>query len=85
MLNFAQFHPQTERSTHVVSYWHLPGGYDAVNATVRYAFFDSEEEAQELVHHLGEDSPAMAVAMTVDDHRCELRQQKHRHFLMSQA
>lgn len=35
-------------ATHVVSYWWLPGGYDAERAHVRFAFFDNEQEAQQF-------------------------------------
>lgn len=47
----------------VVSYWHLPGGYDAVHARAVYAFFENEDDAQAWTTKYA-NPPEMAVLMT---------------------
>ena len=47
-------------SKFVVSYWHIPGGYDYSNATVLYEFYDTEEEAVVRARCIGGMPPEMA-------------------------
>lgn len=51
-------------TTHLVSYWHIPGGYDYVNARASTVECDSEEAAEAVACDKGKDFPAMASVLT---------------------
>jgi len=54
-------------TTHVVSYWKIPGGCDYAHAWVCIKQACSEEEANQLANALGREPPEMAMVMTVAD------------------
>lgn len=51
-------------TTHLVSYWHIPGGYDYSKARATILECDSEESAEAFACDKGKDFPAMASVMT---------------------
>lgn len=53
-----------EGTTHIISYWYIPGGSDHVNAESRIAEASSEEEANQTAKRIGEFPPEMAHVLT---------------------
>lgn len=51
-------------TTHVVSYWHIPGGADYEHAEVHHKQATSEIEANEIADKTGRFPPEMAFVMT---------------------
>ncbi len=54
-----------KRPTHVVSYWHIPGGYNYSGAYIIEEPCFSQEEADAVAAFHGEDIPAMAQVYTL--------------------
>lgn len=52
-------------SKFVVSYWHIPGGCNYTDATVRIEFYDTEEEANDRAKCIGGMPPEMADAYDI--------------------
>ena len=53
-------------TTHVVSFWHIPGGCDYSNAEVFYAYFSEEEKARAFAKKY-ENIPEMANLITIEN------------------
>lgn len=63
-LDFTGHFEQQLDTTHVVSMWHIPGGYDYSNANVIYCFFEKEETAV-VFEKKWQYPPEMAVLLTI--------------------
>lgn len=51
----------------IVSYWHIPGGWDYNHAEVHLAFFDDKKAAEKFVAN-NQEPPAMAFLMSRQDY-----------------
>lgn len=60
--------PRNLDTTHVVSWWHIPGGCDYHNATPCIAFFDNKEAAKEFAREKGDYPPEMATVYTIEQY-----------------
>lgn len=57
-----------EDTKYVVSYWYLPGGYDAVNAESRNLFCSMQELAEKACEEIGTYPPEMAFVISIEDY-----------------
>ncbi len=61
-------HPQRQDNTsHVVSFWHIPGGCDYSNAEVHLAYFSNEQQAKVFENKYAA-MPEMAACATIEYH-----------------
>lgn len=57
-----------DTTTHVVSYWYIPGSSDYNHAEARTIFCGSIEEAERTVSEKGANPPEMAFIMTREEY-----------------
>jgi hypothetical protein len=54
-------------TTHAVSYWHIPGGCDYINALAVDMYFSNEAKAVEFTEK-HRNPPEMAILKTIEEH-----------------